>query len=437
MKKLVFIFLFCCLLICSSGQEYVYPLPAYSPAPVNLAYREQLRDMKFGLFIHWGIYSVLGDGEWVMYQKKIPYNNYRQLAGFFNPIAFDAKQWVQMAKKAGMKYITITSRHHDGFSMFKTEASSYNIVDATPYKKDPLHELATEAAKEGIALHFYYSLLDWGRPDYGYGKKIVDGRPEDTDWKSYISFMKKQLTELITKYPNVKCIWFDGHWDRRDANWHYDELYSLIHQLNPEILVGNNHHMPPLPGEDLQMFEKDLPGENKTGYRKDNSVGALPLETCETINNSWGFNINDRNYKSAKQIIHLLVNAAGRNANLLLNVGPMPDGRIQPEFTDTLALVGKWIEKNGETVYGTRAGEMLPQDWGVVTAKGKILFVHLLKKVNNDFIFLPAVKKTIRHATVFGSDKAVKFKQYPEGLFIYLNEISQDDIDTIIRLETQ
>ena len=426
-----------CVLAQSKAQPYEYPLPDYSPPAANLAYREQFRDMKFGLFIHWGIYSVLGDGEWVMYNKKIPYNSYKQLAGFFNPVDFDAKQWVQMAKRAGMKYITITSRHHDGFSMFKTTASPYNIVDATPYKKDPLHELAKEAEKEGIALHFYYSLADWGRADYGHGKKIVNGKPENTDWDSYIAFMKKQLTELITQYPNVKCIWFDGHWDRKDANWHYDELYSLIHQLNPQILIGNNHHMPPLRGEDLQMFEKDLPGENKTGYRKNSDIGSLPLETCETINHSWGYNINDRNYKTVKQIVHLLVGAAGRNANLLLNVGPMPNGKIQSEFSDTLAVVGKWMEKNGESVYGTRGGAVLPQDWGVVTEKGKTLYAHLLKKVNGEYVFLPGLKKNVRTAVVHGSNQQVRFKQIPEGVFIYLANIVQDETDTIIKLETQ
>ncbi len=435
MKKL-FIIVVLLSSIFSRAQDYGYSMPAYKPAAANMDRREKFRDMKFGLFIHWGIYSLLGDGEWVMYHKKIPYENYKRLADFFNPVGFDAKEWVQMAKKAGMKYITITSRHHDGFSMFNTNASTYDIVDATIYKKDPLYELAKEAEKEDIALHFYYSLVDWGRPDYGYGKKIVDGKPENTDWNSYISFMKKQLTELITSYPNVKCIWFDGNWDRKDANWHYDELYSLIHQLNPEIMVGNNHHMPPLAGEDLQMFEKDLPGENKTGYRKDNTVASLPLETCETINNSWGFNINDRSYKSVKQIIHLLVNAAGRNANLLLNVGPMPNGKIQPEFTDTLAVVGDWLQKNGETIYGTRAAEVPPQEWGVVTARNQTLFVHVLKKISGDYIFIPGIKIQIKTATIFGSNEAVRFKQQPEGLFIYITA-GRNDIDTIIRLETQ
>jgi alpha-L-fucosidase len=435
MKRSVILVLLVSALLQSRSQPYPFPLPAYTPSQSNIEYREKFRDMKFGLFIHWGIYSLMGDGEWVMHNRKIPYQDYKRLADFFNPVDFDAKAWVQMAKNAGMKYITITSRHHDGFSMFRTNASPYNIVDGSPYKKDILKELAGEAAKEGIEIHFYYSLVDWGRQDYGFGKKIVNTKPENTDWDSYIRFMKTQLNELITQYPNVKCIWFDGHWERREANWHYDEIYSLIHQLNPSILVGNNHHMPPLPGEDLQMFEKDLPGENRTGFRKDNSVGRLPLETCETINNSWGFNINDRNHKTSRQIIHLLVQSAGRNANLLLNVGPMPNGKIQTEFTDTLAKVGKWMEKFGETVYGTRGGDIMPQDWGVVTSKGKTLYVHLLKRPNAGYVFLPGLTAGVSSAKEFTTGKAIRFKQQQEGVFIYLDELVQDEIDTIIRLE--
>jgi alpha-L-fucosidase len=420
-----------------SAQNYPYPLPAYKPPAENLAVREKFQDEKFGLFIHWGIYSLLGDGEWVMHQRKIPYHNYKRLAGFFNPLQFNAKQWVQLAKSAGMKYITITSRHHDGFSMFQTEASPYNIVAATPYKKDPLMELAQECQKEGIGLHFYYSLLDWGRTDYGFGKPIVGGAPENTDWNSYIAFMKKQLTELITRYPNVSGIWFDGHWERPNANWHYDEIYALIHQLNPTILIGNNHHLAPFSGEDFQMFEKDLPGENKTGFSGDAKIGALPLETCETINNSWGFNINDRHYKSVKQIIHYLVNAAGRNANFLLNVGPMPNGEIQPEFTDTLLAVGQWLQQYGESIYGTRGSVVAPQPWGVVTAKDKRLYVHVLNGPAQPYIFIPGLTQTVTRALRMNNHKVLKYKQQPEGLFIYLAEQPQNEMDTIIQLETR
>jgi alpha-L-fucosidase len=408
----------------------------YTPSASNLAARQKFQDLKFGLFIHWGIYSQLGAGEWVMNDKKIPYDSYKRLADFFNPQAYSAQDWVQFAKKAGMKYITVTSRHHDGFSMFKTKASAYNIVEATPYRKDPLMELAKACEKEGIELHFYYSLLDWGRKDYAYGSEIVDGQPVKGDWDSYINFMKTQLTELITNYPGVKGIWFDGHWERKTVNWHYDEIYGLIHKLNPAILIGNNHHMAPIPGEDFQLFEKDLPGNNLTGFSGEAKIGNLPLETCETINNTWGFNINDHSFKSTKQIIHYLVGAAGKNANFLLNIGPMPNGKIQSEFTDTMALVGNWVKKNGESIYGTRGAVIPEQPWGLVTQKNNMLYVHVINQPSAPYIFVPQVKAKVKSAMLLGDVAPVKFKQQDEGVFIYLDGVEKDDYDTIISLKT-
>lgn len=430
-KKLTLIGLLLCSFAVNAQNTAIY-----TPTADNLASREHFQDMKFGLFIHWGIYSELGAGEWVMHEKNIPYYNYKRLADFFNPQAFNAKEWVQFAKRAGMKYITITSRHHDGFSMFGTKASPYNIVDATPYHKDPLMELAQECQKEGIELHFYYSLLDWGRPDYAFVSPIVNGAPANGDWDSYIKFMKTQLTELITNYPAVKGIWFDGHWERTSANWHYDEIYGLIHKLNPAIMVGNNHHEAVKDGEDFQMFEKDLPGNNTTGFSGESKIGKLPLETCETINNSWGFNINDRSYKSVKQIIHYLVNAAGRDANFLLNIGPMPNGKIQPEFADTLAQVGNWMQKNGESIYGTRGNLIAPQQWGVVTSKNKTMYAHVLNMPQQPYIFLPLVKGKVTKVTFFGDGNSIKFKQLPVGVFVYADNIKADAIDTIIELTT-
>lgn len=406
----------------------------YTPTAENIAAKEHFQDMKFGLFIHWGIYSELGDGEWVMHNENIPYNNYKRLADFFYPQAFDAKAWVQFAKRAGMKYITITSRHHDGFSMFGTKASTYNIVDATPWHRDPLMELAEECKKEGIELHFYYSLLDWGRPDYAFGSPIVDGKPVNGDWDSYINFMKTQLTELVTKYPAVQGIWFDGYWERTNANWHLDEIYGLIHKLNSSVLIGNNHHEAVKPGEDFQMFEKDLPGGNTTGFSGKSKISDLPLETCETINNSWGFNINDRSYKSVKQIIQYLVTAAGNNANFLLNVGPMPNGKIQPEFADTLAKVGDWMQNNGGTIYGTRGGLVPPQDWGVVTYKPHYIFAHILRQPKEAFIFLPGIKDSVDQVRLVMGGARVIFKQQPEGIFIYTDKLKLDPTDTILEL---
>ena len=202
------------------------------------------------------------------------------------------------------------------------------------------------------------------------------------------------------------------------------------------MIIGNNHHEAVKDGEDFQMFEKDLPGGNTTGFSGKSKIGALPLETCETINNSWGFNITDRSYKSVKQIIHYMVNAAGRNANFLLNIGPMPNGKIQPEFADTLALVGDWMKKNGESIYGTRGNIIVPQQWGVVTYKNKTLYAHVLNMPQQPYIFLPLVKGKVTKVTLMSDGTGIKYKQQPEGLFVYADNIKPDDIDTIIEITT-
>lgn len=418
----------------------------YIPSKENLAARQQFQDMKFGMFIHWGASSVLANGEWVMNNRGIRAEDYKILQSVFNPTEFNAKEWVSIAKNAGMQYITLITRHHDGFSNFDTKASDWKITN-TPYGKDIVKQIADECHKQGIKICFYYSLLDWYRNDYQWetgktGKK--SGRTAKSNWESYIQFMKNQLTELLTNYGEVSGIWFDGHWDQLDndqdkslqskVNWHYDEIYSLIHRLQPQCLIGNNHHLMPIAGEDFQMFEKDLPGNNTTGFGGAD-ISQLPLETCETMNDAWGYNITDRNFKSSKSIIHYLVNAAGRNANFLLNVGPKPNGVIQKEFTDTLALVGKWMEANAASIRGTRGNIVAAQNWGVLTQKNKTVYVHLLNKNDsNNYIFIPQLNEKINSATLMNTKTTVKFKQVAEGVFVYLDGIQLNDIDTIIQL---
>jgi alpha-L-fucosidase len=351
-----------------------------------------------------------------------------------------------MAKNAGMKYITLITRHHDGFSMWDTKFSDFNIMN-TPYHKDIVKMLSDECHKQGVGLFLYYSLLDWRRDDYSYWTGNTGhgtGRTVHGNWNDYIQFMKNQLTELLTDYGAIAGIWFDGYWDQLDndnhdnptprVDWHFREIYDLIHKLQPQCLVGNNHHITPLPGEDFQMFEKDLPGNNTTGFGGA-SVSALPLETCETMNNSWGFNITDVSYKSAKNLIHYMVNAAGHNANFLLNVGPMPNGQIQAEFKDTLNAMGNWLKQYGESIYGTRGNIIPSQDWGVITAKDKVIYVHLFKKPSGTYIFIPGVQQKINGVISFNDKKNLKFKQQAEGVFIYTDGIAWDDIDTIIQLQ--
>jgi len=418
---------------------------SYTPAATNLQARTTFQDNKYGMFIHWGLSSVLGDGEWVMNNRNIKKEDYTRLLRAFNPVDFDAAKWVTTAKNAGMKYIVFITRHHDGFSNWDTKQSDWKITN-TPYGKDVLKMLADECRKQGIKLGLYYSTLDWYRNDYpretgrtGQGT----GRTGKSDYASYLQFMKNQLTELLTNYGEIMSIWFDGHWDQTNPegekdrssriDWKYDEIYGLIHKLQPQCMIGNNHHLDPIAGEDFQMFERDLPGENKSGlsFQK---AGELPLETCETINGSWGYNITDRKYKTTTDVLRLLIGAAGRNANLLLNIGPMPSGTIQPEFVDTLAAAGKWLQQYGASVYGTRGGPLKPQAWGVTTQKEKTIYLHLFKSPNTNTIVVPASSKGSK-AYVLGSNQAVKYTQTKDGLKISTEGIRVDGPDTVIVLE--
>ena len=202
-------------------------------------------------------------------------------------------------------------------------------------------------------------------------------------------------------------------------------------------MIGNNHHLTPFPGEDFQMFERDLPGENKSGLSFQKASDKLPLETCETMNGSWGFNIKDDKYKSVNQIIHYLVNAAGRNANFLLNVGPMPNGIIQSEFTDTLKQVGKWMRQYGESIYGTRGNIMPPQDWGVLTSKDKTIYIHILKDTGQTSIRIEGINNQVKSCRLMDSNQNVKFKQDKTSVTINVDGIELNDIDTIIKIETK
>jgi alpha-L-fucosidase len=388
--------------------------------PERAAAREWFRDARFGLFIHWGVYSNLAQGEWVMERRGIPATTYEWLASTFNPIKFDAREWVALAKTAGVKYITITSRHHDGFSMFASRATRYNIVDWTPFRRDPLKELADECARQGVRLFFYYSQLDWHRPDYwprgGTGAK--SGRPDSGEWGRYLEFMNSQLTELLTGYGPIGGIWFDGMWDKPAADWQLARTYELIHRLQPAALIIPNHHKAPLPGEDVQTFEQDLPGGNTAGFNT-REIGALPLETSLTMNDSWGFNITDGNFKSTRDLIGYLVRAAGHDANLLLNIGPRPDGTIQPEAADRLREIGRWLGTFGPSVYGTRAGPVPPRDWGVTTRRGDTVFVHVLKW-NDRALSLPDVGGRVIRARMFASGESVDVLQTGDALTLTL-----------------
>lgn len=408
----------------------------YQPTKENLESRQWFQDAKFGLFVHWGVYSVLGKGEWVMNNDKIPFSEYEKLPPRFNPIEFDPAEWVSLAKAAGMKYITITSKHHDGFAMFDSKLTDWDIIDRTPYKKDVLKMLAEECRRQGVKLFFYHSQLDWKHPDYFPRGRTGQnsGRPESGDWDKYLDFMDGQLTELLTRYGPVGGIWFDGMWDKPQADWRLRQTYDLIHKLQPAALVGSNHHLAPIAGEDFQMFEKDLPGSNTAGFNT-TEIGSIPLETCETINGAWGYNASDKRFKSTRDLVHYLVRSAGYNANFLLNVGPMPNGRIQPEFVTRLHEVGQWLGKNGESIYGTRGGPVSPRPWGVTTRKGNKIFVHVLNW-SDSVLAMPKLPAKIKSAKLLKDGRTLDFREDDKyGFLLTIPQDAADPFDTVIVLE--
>lgn len=424
---------------------YSQEIDNYTPSPQNIASRQAFSEDRFGIFLHWGIYSMYAQGEWFLQNKVPDLGEYAKAADAFYPHRFDARQWVQQIKASGAKYICLTSRHHDGFSMWNTNESDYNIVKATPFKRDVIKELAEACHAEGIALHLYYSHVDWGRDDYPMGRTGRNcGKDSLTsDWSHYYQFMNNQLTELLTNYGPIRCIWFDGWWDHDSDptpfDWQLDEQYALIHRLQPACLIGNNHHMTINPGEDIQIFERDLPGENTAGFAaKAAQVSRLPLETCETMNGMWGYKVTDTNYKSASQIIRLLVNTAGKGANLLLNIGPQPNGELPAVAVSRLREVGEWMKLHGETIYGTEAGPVKPCEWGASTCKNGITYLHVLKaqpQIEIPFTSTSANgKKAVRSVTARTTGQKLPYV-YKKGMLTISLPEGIDDIDYIIELK--
>ena len=432
MKTRLLSFLLLLLLVPSAQSQ------TYQPTEENLKSRQEFRDNRFGIFLHWGIYSMLATGEWTMTNKNLNYKEYAKLAGGFYPAKFDAARWMSAIKASGAKYICFTSRHHDGFSMFHTRFSDYNIVDATPFKRDILKELADECHKQGIRLHLYYSHIDWYREDAPWGRTgRGTGRPNPKgDWNSYYKFMNNQLTELLTNYGKIGAIWFDGWWDQDqnpDFDWQLPGQYAMIHRLQPACLVGNNHHQAPFAGEDIQIFERDLPGENRAGL-SGQDISALPLETCETMNGMWGYKITDQDYKSTKTLIHYLVKAAGKDANLLMNIGPQPDGELPAVALERLAEVGEWMKYT-----------VKPSTEPVAAALLRILGESLHKeKINYTCIFSNCRirlsscrwKAEVRKAVGYADRLPVKFRKCEGGVMLYLPEVPTD-IDKVIEVEIE
>lgn len=418
---------FCLLSVSAQAQKYV-------PTPENLQNRKEFAESRLGIFIHWGLYSTFAQGEWYMNNASVDAREYAKAMNGFYPHRFDARQWVSAFKAAGAKYICFTTRHHEGFSMWDTRWSDYNIMN-TPYGKDIVRQLAEECHRQGIKLHLYYSHIDWTREDYpagrtGRGTKRLDR----ADWPAYYRFMNNQLTELLTNYGEIGAIWFDGWWDHDvdsvPFNWELEEQYKLIHDLQPGCLVGNNHHQTPFEGEDIQIFERDVPGENKAGL-SGQDISALPLETCQTMNHSWGYRVTDQEYKSTRELIQLLVRTSGKGANLLLNVGPQPDGTLPEAALTRLAEMGKWLDRYGESIYATVAGDYREGDNLITTRNGNVLYVHILN-TDIDRVSMPLSQK-VKRVEVLGEGTRIDYK-YRKGELTFAVDVPSDCIDYVVKV---
>jgi len=396
------------------------------------------REARFGMFIHWGLYAIPagewngqkvgGAGEWIMYSGQIQPDEYEKLAPQFNPVKFNARQWVRIAKAAGMKYIVITSKHHDGFCLWDSAETDYDVIDATPFGRDILKELADECHRQGLKMCFYHSILDWHHPDYlprGEGSpRPWDKRPtEGADLNRYIDHMKAQLRELLTKYGEIGVIWFDGGWEHSPEELRSEEVVSMMREAHPSLIINNRIQIP----QDFDTPEQQIPA---TG------IPGRDWETCMTMNDTWGYRKDDRNWKSTEDLIRKLADIASKGGNFLLNVGPTSEGLIPAASVERLAQMGAWLQKNGESVYDTTASPFKALPWGRCTQRPGKLYLHVFEWPNG-LLQVPGLKTPVKKAYLLADRKRTPLAvtPYPDFVGITLPVQAPDPVDTVVVLE--
>jgi alpha-L-fucosidase len=405
------------------------------------------REARFGLFVHWGVYSVpagewkgnKGYGEWFLEETKMPVSQYEKFAQQFNPVKFDAKQWVGIAKNAGMKYIVITSKHHDGFGMFRSQLTDW-CIKSTPFQRDPLKELAAACKEAGITLCFYHSIMDWHHPDWGTRRAWNDRAPKTPpNMDRYTEYMKGQLKELLANYGPIGILWFDGEWEGPWTHERGVDLYRYVRSLQPNIIVNNrvgkaragmggmdqgSHR-----AGDYGTPEQEIPA---TGFG-----AGVDWESCMTMNNHWGYNKADQNWKSVRTLVHNLIDCASKGGNYLLNVGPTSEGLIPGPSVERLAEIGKWMKVNGEAIYDTTASPFKKLPYGKCTQKPGKLYLHVFDWPKDGRLLVPIANGVRKAYLLAAPGQELKSEKTDNGQVLAVPETAPDANASVVVLEIE
>jgi alpha-L-fucosidase len=415
---------------------------------------EWWKDARFGMFIHWGLYAVPageykgdqveGIGEWIMNSLNIPIDEYEQFAKKFNPTKYDAQEWVRIAKDAGMKYIVITSKHHDGFALWDSKVTDWDVVDATPYEKDLLKQLADACREEGIKLCFYHSIMDWHHPDaqamwepnYNQGRDSENVNP---NFQKYIDeYMKPQLKELLTEYGDIGVMWFDGEWVPAYTSEMGKEVYNYVRNLQPDIIINNRVDKGRKGMEGLDA-EGDFAGDFGTPEQEipDTGMPGVDWESCMTMNDTWGYKSFDDNWKSNETLITNLIDIVSKGGNFLLNVGPTAEGLIPQPSVERLKAMGDWMEVNGESIYGAQASPFAAPEWGRFTQKDGFIYAHIFEWPEDGKLLIPSI--TIKKAYLLADvdKKELMMNKYEETLEVSLPSTAPNPIASVVVLEME
>jgi len=413
------------------------------------------REARFGMFIHWGLYAVpagtykgkriAGIGEWIMERADIPLSEYEQFAKQFNPVKFNADQWVRIAKNAGMKYIVITSKHHDGFCLWDSKVGDYDIMDATPFKRDILKELSVACKKHGVRLCFYHSIMDWHHP-YAqapfYPNYNDRGERTNPNFSRYVrTYLKPQLKELITNYGPLGVLWFDGEWIKDWTEPQGIDLYNYVRSLQPDIIINNR----------VGKGRKSMQGMTEEGYFAGDfgtpeqeilptGLPGVDWETCMTMNDTWGFKSYDDNWKSTEDLIRKLVDITSKGGNFLLNVGPNSEGLIPEASVERLQAMGEWMAKNSESIYGTTASPFEKLPWGRCTAKPGKLYLHVFDWPKDGELSVPLPRNDVQKVYLLAhKDRAELLLDSDDSgnLVVTVPRKAPDMIDTVVVLEME